>query len=89
VGYVGRRGTRVIAAQDGKEDAPFDIIGGIGFSPDSRRFAYAGANVDRGFGKQKALGRAVIDGTPGPQFEGVQIGSLLRGMATGITTYLV
>ncbi len=88
VAYVGRRGTKFIVVVDGKEGPPFGIVGGIRFSSDSRRFAYAGADVNQGFGKQKAVGRVVIDGAAGPAFEGPQIGSLFKSMATGSTVSL-
>ena len=89
VAYVGRRRNKFVVVLDEKEGTPFDIVGGIGFSSDSRRFAYAGADVNRGFGKQKAVGRATIDGTAGPTFEGAQIGSLLKNFATSSTPYLL
>jgi hypothetical protein len=88
VAFVGRRGTKYIVVVDGKEGPPFDIVGGFRFSSDSRRFAYAGADVHQGFGKQKAVGRVVIDGAAGPAFEGPQIGSLLKSMATSTTVSL-
>jgi Tol biopolymer transport system component len=85
IAYVGRRGDKFIVVVDGKEGTPSDIVGGILFSSDSRRFAYAAADVKRGFGKQKAVGRATIDGAAGPAFEGAQVGSLLKNAATGST----
>ena len=85
VAYVGRRGDKFIVVVDGKEGTPFDIVAGIRFSSDSRRFAYAAADVKRGFGKQKAVSRAVIDGAAGPAFEGTQVGSLLKNAVTGST----
>jgi roadblock/LC7 domain-containing protein len=89
VAYVGRRRNKFVVVLDEKEGTPFDIVGGIGFSSDSRRFGYAGADVNHGFGKQRAVGRTNIDGTAGPTFEGAQIGSLLKNMATASTPYLV
>ncbi len=87
--YVGRRGGKYVSVLDGKEGPPFDIVGGLEFSSDSRRFAYAGIDVHQGFGKQKATGRAVIDGVAAPEFEGGQIGSLIKSMATGSIPQLV
>lgn len=87
--YVGRRGDKSIVVVDGKEGMPFDIVGGIRFSDDSRRFAYAGADVHQGFGKQKASGRVVVDGVAGAPLDGKQIGSLLKSAATGSTPRLV
>jgi hypothetical protein len=87
--YVGRRKDKLIVVLDGKEGVPFDIVGGIRFSGDSRRFAYAGADVHQGFGKQKAVGRVVIDGTAGAALDGRQIGSLLKSAATGSTPRLI
>jgi hypothetical protein len=84
VAYVGRRGDKFIVVVDDKEGTPSDIVGGIGFSPNSRRFAYAAADVKRGFGTQKAVGRATIDGIVGQTFEGAQVGSLLKIAATGL-----
>lgn len=89
IAYVGRRGDKYSVVVDGKEGTPSDIVGGIRFSSDSRRFAYAAADVKRGFGKQKAVGRATIDGIAGPVFEGAQVGSLLKSMATGSTTEII
>ena len=89
IAYVGRRGTKFIVVVDGKEGTPFDIVGGIRFSADSRRFTYAGAEVKRGFGKQKAVGLATIDDVAGPAFEGAQVGSLLKSMASGSTPTIV
>lgn len=86
--HVVRRGNKLVAIIDGKEGSPFDIIGGLGFSADGRRAAYAGVDVRSGFANEKALGRAIIDGTAGPDFEGKQIGSLLSSMATGSTPHL-
>ena len=86
--YVGRRRDKFIAVLDDAEGTPFDILGGAGFSEDGRRFAYAGADVKRGFGKEKALGRVVIDGAAGPPFEGSQVGSLLKNAMSGSTPHL-
>jgi Tol biopolymer transport system component len=86
--YVVRRGNKRFVVVDGKEGPPFDIVGGIVFSADSRRFAYAGAEVDQGFGKQKAVGRVVVDGVPGAEYEGSQVGGLLKNLATGSVTRL-
>ena len=81
--YVGRRGNKFVVVVDGKERPPADVVSAIRFSADGRRFAYANANVDRGFGRQKALGRVTIDEGVGPTHEGAQVGSLMRSMATG------
>ena len=89
VAYVGRRGSKWIGVLDGKEGPPFDILGGLAFSSDSRRFSYAGADVHKSLGSQKAQGRAVVDGEPGPQFEGNQVGSLTRSMLTGTNVAIV
>ena len=51
---------------DGKEGQPFDIIGGMAFSSDGRRFVFAAANVRKSFSSEKSQGRAVVDGEPGP-----------------------
>ena len=74
---------------DGKEGPPFDIVGGFRFSSDSRRFAYAGADVNQGFGKQKAVSRVVIDGAAGSPIEGPQISSLLKNAVSGKTVSLI
>lgn len=89
VAYVGRRGNKYVVVVDDKEGMPSDIIGGIRFSADNRRFAYAAANVNRGFGSQKAVGRVTIDGVTGPSFEGAQVGSLLKAMATQSTPEII
>ena len=89
IAYLGRRGEKYTVVVDGKEDSTFDIVSGIRFSSDSRRIVYAGADVKRGFGKEKAFGRVSIDGTAGPSFEGAQVGGLLKSMATGSITRLV
>jgi roadblock/LC7 domain-containing protein len=89
VAYVGRRGDKWVAVVDGTEGQSFDIVGGLAFSADSRRFAYAGVLVERGFAKEKGIGRAIVDGVAGPAFEGAQIGSFLTSMATGSTPHLV
>ena len=86
--YVGRRGDKVVAVLDGKEGSPFDIVGGMEFSSDSRRFAYGGAEVRKGLGKQKAFGRVIVDGEVGPEFEGEQVGSLLKNTLTASVPYL-
>jgi hypothetical protein len=88
IAYVGRRGRKYAVVVDGAEGPPFDLVGGLAFSADSRRFAYAGAVVKRGFGKQKAVGRVVIDGAVGVEHEGMQIGSLLES-AMGSTKELL
>ena len=71
---------------DLKEGPPFDVIGGLSFSDDGRHVSYAGADIKTGFGGDKGLGRAVIDGEPGPQFEGEKSSSMLQAMATGPTS---
>jgi hypothetical protein len=85
IAYVGRRRDKFIVVVDGKEGTPSDIVGGLRFSSDSGRVAYAAADVKRGFGKQKAVGRVTIDGTAGPASEGAQVGSLLKSAVTGST----
>ena len=84
--FVGRRGGKLIVTVDLKEGPPFDVIGGIRFSDDGRRFSYAGADIKTGFGGDKGLGRVVIDGEPGPQFEGEKSSSMLKALATGPTS---
>jgi len=59
------------------------------FSSDSRRFAYAGAEVHRSLGSQKAQGRAIVDGEPGPLFDGNQVGSFKKSMVTGTTVTIL
>jgi Tol biopolymer transport system component len=83
---VGRRGGKLIVTVDLKEGPPFDVIGGLSFSDDGRHVSYAGADIKTGFGGDKGLGRAVIDGEPGPQFEGEKSSSMLKAMATGPTS---
>jgi len=84
--YVGSRGNKRIVVVDLKEGPPFDVVGGLSFSPDGRRFGYAGADIKTGFGGDKGLGRVVIDGEPGPQFEGEKSSSMLKALATGPTS---
>jgi hypothetical protein len=84
--FVGRREGKLVVTVDLKEGPPFDVIGGLRFSRDSRRFGYAGADIKTGFGGDKGLGRVVIDGDPGPQYEGEKSSSLLQSLATGPTT---
>ena len=84
--FVGRRGGKLIVTVDLKEGPPFDVIGGLSFSDDGRHVSYAGADIKTGFGGDKGLGRAVIDGEPGPQFEGEKSSSMLQAMATGPTS---
>ena len=88
IAYVGRRGQKYAVAVDGKEGTPADVVGGVAFSADSRRVAYATADVKRGFGKQRAVGSVTIDGVAGPAVEGGQVGSLLNTMA-GATVEIV
>ena len=83
--FVGRRRGKLIVTVDLKEGPPFDVIGGLSFSDDGRHVSYAGADIKTGFGGDKGLGRAVIDGEPGPQFEGEKSSSMLKAMATGPT----
>lgn len=71
--WVGRRGSKRVVALDGKEGGPFDTVGGLTFSADSRRFAYAGADIHGGLTGNKGKGRVVVDGEPGPQFEGTTL----------------
>jgi roadblock/LC7 domain-containing protein len=81
--YVGRRGNKWMVVVDGKEGPPFDVLGGIEFSRDGRRFTYAGADIDKGFTGDKARGRVVVDGEPGPQFEGRKVGTFGDVLRTG------
>ena len=92
--WVGRRGSKRVVALDGKEGAPFDTVGGLTFSADSRRFAHVGADIQGGFKGNKGKGRAVIDGEPGPQFEGTQLPlsnseALDPTASSDLATYLV
>jgi hypothetical protein len=48
----------------------FDVISPVVFSPDGQHFAYAGANVHVGFGKQKIDATVVSDGRPGQAYDG-------------------
>ena len=89
VAYAGRRGGKWMGVLDGKEGPLFDILGGLAFSSDSRRFAYAGADVHRSLGSQKAQGRAIVDGEPGPLFDGNQVGSFKKSMVTGTTVTIL
>ncbi|MBP1778548.1 MAG: hypothetical protein H6Q86_4559 [candidate division NC10 bacterium] len=81
--YVGRRGGKWMVALDGKEGPPLDLLGGLAFSSDSRRFSYAGADVHKGMGGSKARGRVVVDGEAGPEFEGNAVGTFLQNLAAG------
>jgi Tol biopolymer transport system component len=83
--FVGRRGGKLIVTVDLKEGPPFDVIGGIRFSDDGRRFSYGGADIKTGWGADKGLGRTVIDGEPGPQFESQRSSSVLQSMMGGAT----
>ena len=89
VAYAGHRAGKWMGVLDGKEGPPFDILGGLAFSSDSRRFAYAGADVHRSLGSQRAQGRTILDGEPGPQFEGNQVGSFKKSMVTGTSTVII
>jgi WD40-like Beta Propeller Repeat len=60
----------------------FDVISPIAFSPDGQHYAYGGANVHPGFGKQKSDATVVLDGRPGQSYEG-------SGMADALTTVVL
>jgi WD40-like Beta Propeller Repeat len=75
---VGRRGDKWVVVVDLKAGPPFDVIGGLRFSAGGQRFSYAGADVKTGFGGDKGLGRVVVDGEPGPQFEGEKAGMFIE-----------
>ena len=81
-------GSKWIGVLDGKEGPPFDILSGLAFSSDSRRFD-AGADVHKSVGSQKAQSHAVVDGEAGPQFEGNQVGSFTKSMLTGTYVAIV
>jgi hypothetical protein len=87
IAYVGRRGAKFIVVVDGKEGPP-SRSSGDPFQFRQPAVRICGADVNQGFGKQKAVGRVVIDGAVGPAFEGPQIGSLLKSMASGSTPSL-
>lgn len=71
---VGFRGGKRIVALDGKEGQPFDAVVGLTFSRDSRRFGYEGAEIKSAFMLgNRGKGRVVVDGEPGPQYEGSQL----------------
>ncbi|MEE8200108.1 MAG: hypothetical protein V3R29_02980 [Candidatus Acidoferrales bacterium] len=88
-----RRKGRWVIVTDGKEGSTFDILGGLAFSGDSRRFAYAGARVRKGFGRERADGYVVIDGEEGPAFKGRNTSSLggafLKGAFAGVKKVLI
>jgi hypothetical protein len=48
----------------------FDVISPVVFNLDGKHFAYAGANVHVGFGKQKMDATVVFDGRPGQAYDG-------------------
>lgn len=48
----------------------FDVISRMAFSPDGQHYAYGGANVHPGFGKQKIDGAIVLDGQTGKMYDG-------------------
>ncbi len=85
--YVARRGGNYIVVVDGKEGPKCDIVGGLTFSRDSRRIAYAAARVKVTFGGQKTEGFVVVDGQQGPVFEG-RVGGLGKAL-TGTREELV
>jgi hypothetical protein len=76
VAFVGRIGGDCFVYLDGKQGPPYTAIGGLIFSRDGSRFAYAGANVDKRF---KARGQVIVDGKQGPEFPG-GIGAFKGGM---------
>ena len=49
---------------------PFDTVSPIVFSDDGKHFAYAGAEAQGGFKKQKTHGTIVFDGQAGTSYEG-------------------
>jgi hypothetical protein len=82
---------------DGKEGPHFDILGMLVFAGDGGRYAYAGSQNKVGFFRDRATGRVVVDGQPGPEHQGVvynSLGSMLvsNTMVTlkeGLLPYLV
>ncbi len=80
-----RKGKRLVTVGQ-TEGPPFDVIGGLEFSRDGRRFGYGGAVIKTGFGGDKGLGRVVIDGEPGPEYLGEKSTSVLKALATGPTS---
>jgi hypothetical protein len=76
--FVGRRGSKYVVVVDAKEGPLFDVVGGLGFSQDGRRVGYASSDVKSGFGGDKGRGQVVIDGEPGPQFEGEKSSSVMQ-----------
>jgi hypothetical protein len=72
---------------------PMEIISRPVFEPISGRFAYAGAIVERRpMRGQRAYGLVVIDGKPGPSFEGQNLGGGLSGFlnaAAGVQQFIV
>jgi hypothetical protein len=80
-----RKGKRLVML-DGKEGPPFDVIGGLEFTRDGRRFGYGGAMIKGGLGGDKGLGRVVLDGELGPEYLGEKTSSFLKAMAMGPTS---
>ena len=76
-GYAGLRKGKWQVVVDGKEGAPFEAITGFRFSGDGKRFAYVGIRKIKinPFTLNKAVGCAVVDHEPGPDFEGVVEGA--------------
>jgi len=61
----------------GHQGPPVDIVSRPVFGSNAGRFAYAGARVERrAFRGERAFGQVVIDGTPGPVFEGQSVGGV-------------
>lgn len=72
-----RRWTWVV---DGVPGPSFDVIGSIAFSPDSKHFAYGGADEKTGFGKHATHGALVVDGQTSQTYDGRGFGGGWAGV---------
>jgi hypothetical protein len=72
-----RRWTWVV---DGVPCPSFDVIGSIAFSPDSKHFAYGGADEKTGFGKHATHGALVVDGQTLQTYDGRGFGGGWAGV---------
>ena len=68
--YAAEKGGECFYVVDGKEGPHFDVLGTLMMSADGRRHAYGCAQNKMRVVVNRAIGRLVVDGKPGQEFEG-------------------
>jgi hypothetical protein len=87
--YVAEKKGDYAVVLDGREGPFHDVIGGLQFTEDGKRYVYGAVHATGRWKSDRGVGSVIVDGQEGPTFEGALTSSTKRDFLTGSHTILV